>query len=291
MNGGSEPLPQNAPAWQAPPSNGREQETNSSGREQETNSNDHGQENMLNRFDLKVQKWIDGHTTTPNGEPDAVLHTIEVDDELEDLARSFFDRSPHGYKIRLHIGSALEVVPRLFRELGGRQFDLVFIDGDKREYPAYYKMLMGDATAAMENHKARPMVRHGGIILADNVLWYGKVVNLPEMSEAAGGSGSHEGSGADGTVEASEAHECSDAPNKSKLPNVPKSHDEPGTLERLGTPDAPKSPNTQKSPDAPKSPDRHTAGIVEFNRLVVSDPRVENVILPLRDGINMIRVK
>ncbi len=63
-------------------------------------------------------------------EEGAVLHTTEVDDELEPLARSFFDRSPHGAKIRLHIGSALDIAPTL-----GGTFDLVFIDGDKREYP------------------------------------------------------------------------------------------------------------------------------------------------------------
>ena len=56
------------------------------------------------------------------------LHTTEVDDELEPLAQSFFDRSPHGSKIRLHIGSALAIAPAL-----GGVFDLVFIDGDKRE--------------------------------------------------------------------------------------------------------------------------------------------------------------
>ena len=67
------------------------------------------------------------------------LHTIEVEDELEELAQSFFDRSPHGAKIRLHIGSALDIAPAL-----GMEFDLVFIDGDKREYPDYYRMLMGD---------------------------------------------------------------------------------------------------------------------------------------------------
>ena len=68
------------------------------------------------------------------------LHTIEVEDELEELAQSFFDRSPHGAKIRLHIGSALDIAPALSME-----FDLVFIDGDKREYPDYYRMLMGTA--------------------------------------------------------------------------------------------------------------------------------------------------
>ena len=69
-------------------------------------------------------------------EEGAELHTVEVDDELEEFIRSYFDRSAHGGKIRLHIGSALDIAPKL-----GGEFDLVFIDGDKREYPAYYRML------------------------------------------------------------------------------------------------------------------------------------------------------
>ncbi len=131
-----------------------------------------------------------------------VLHTVEPDDELESLARSFFDRSPNRDKIRLHIGSALEVAPAL-----GVRFDLVFIDGDKREYTRYYRMLMDQG-----------LVRSGSYILADNVIWYGKVTE-----PAARG-------------------------------------------------------------------DRHTADIRAFNELVQQDPRVENVILPLRDGMTLIRV-
>ena len=157
----------------------------------------------------------------------AEIHTVEIDDELEDLAQSFFERSSHGAKIRLHIGSALEVVPELVRQLG-RPFDMVFIDGDKREYPAYYRMLMGDEQAAADptapkttSTASPPMVRSGSIILADNVLWYGKVAE----------------------------------------------------------------------PDTIKQADRMSRGIIEFNRLASADPRVENVILPLRDGINLIRVK
>lgn len=142
-----------------------------------------------------------------------VIHTVEIDDELEDIARSFFDRSPHGYKIDLHIGSALDVVPRLSAQLG-RPFDMVFIDGDKREYLDYYRMIMGDGGAPS-------MVSTGTIILTDNVLWYGKVAE----------------------------------------------------------------------PDAIKQADHMSHSIIEFNRLVATDPRVENVILPLRDGINLIRVK
>ncbi len=152
----------------------------------------------------------------------AEIHTVEVDDELEDIARDFFARSPHGHKIHLHIGSALDVVPQLVGPQSGGDgaFDLIYMDGDKREYPDYYRMVMGDGGGAA-------MVRSGAIILTDNVLWYGKV---------AGTGG--------GECEMSQ-----------------------GSL------------------------DRHTAGIVEFNRLVATDPRVENVILPLRDGINLIRVK
>ena len=135
------------------------------------------------------------------------LHTTEVDDELEPLAQSFFDRSPHGSKIRLHIGSALAIAPAL-----GGVFDLVFIDGDKREYPDYYRMLMGD-------DGRRPLVRSGSVLIADNILWSGKVVEPVARS------------------------------------------------------------------------DRHTQALLEFNRMAAADPRVENVSLPLRDGLNLIRVK
>ncbi len=136
-------------------------------------------------------------------EEGATIDTCEVDDELEPLAQSFFDRSAHGHKITLHIGSALKIAPTL-----GKQFDLVFIDGDKREYPAYYDMLMD-----------KGLVHSGSVMLADNILWYGKVVQ-------------------------------------------PVAHN-----------------------------DHHTQALIEFNRKVVEDSRVESVILPLRDGINIIRVK
>jgi len=137
----------------------------------------------------------------------AQLDTIEVDDELEQLAQSYFDRSPHGAKIRLHIGSALDIAPTL-----GTQFDLVFIDGDKREYPAYYRMLLGDGGG-------EALVHSGSLLIADNILWSGKVAE-------------------------------------------PIAHN-----------------------------DRHTQALVEFNRMAVEDPRVENVIVPIRDGLNLIRVK
>ncbi len=88
----------------------------------------------------------------------AELHTVEVDDEQEEFIRSYFARSPHGDKITLHIGSALEIAPKL-----GGEFDMVFIDGDKREYPAYYRMLMGD-------DGGRRLVHGGSVLIADNIL-------------------------------------------------------------------------------------------------------------------------
>ena len=128
------------------------------------------------------------------------LHTIEVDDELEAIAARYFARSGLGDRIFAHIGSALDLAPAL------GLFDLIFIDGDKREYPDYYRMAM------------RTLVRSGSYLLADNILWYGKVTE-------------------------------------------PAAHN-----------------------------DRHTKAIQEFNDLVAAD-RVENVILPIRDGLNLIRVK
>ena len=136
-------------------------------------------------------------------EEGAYIDTCEVDDELEMIAADFFERSGLGDKIRQHIGSALEIAPKL-----GEKYDLVFIDGDKREYTAYYEMLF----------EHNPL-HSNSFILADNILWYGKVVE--EVARK----------------------------------------------------------------------DKQTAEIVAFNEYVRNDSRVENVILPLRDGINLIRVK
>ena len=136
-------------------------------------------------------------------EEGAFIDTCEVDDELEMIAADFFERSGLGDKIRQHIGSALEIAPKL-----GEQYDLVFIDGDKREYTAYYEMLF--------EHN---LVHSNSFILADNILWYGKVVE--EVARK----------------------------------------------------------------------DKQTQEIIAFNEYVRNDSRVESVILPLRDGINLIRVK
>lgn len=152
-------------------------------------------------------------------EESGVIDTIEVNDELENIAKSFFDRSPHGHKINQHIGSALEIVPKL-----NAIYDLIFIDGDKREYSEYFKMIMGDSFTggvfSKENGTTHnPFVKSGSIIIADNILWYGKVVDLVSRKDV------------------------------------------------------------------------HTKSINDFNKLVFEDDRVENIIIPIRDGLNLIRIK
>lgn len=101
---------------------------------------------------------------------DAELHTVEIDDELEDFICEHFEASPRREQIHLHIGDAAMVVPQL-----GGQFDLVFIDANKRNYCDYYHLVM-------------PLVPVGGFIIADNTLWDGKVANLPQKidSQTAG---------------------------------------------------------------------------------------------------------
>ncbi len=133
-----------------------------------------------------------------NGE----VHTIEIDDELEDMIRANFALSEYGKRIRLYIGDAREILSRF----GDESFDMGFIDAGKKEYWEYYEATL-------------PKIRKGGIILVDNTLWYGKVV------------------------------------------------------------------------EEPKGNDRATKGIVDFNSKLALDDRVEKVIVPLRDGLTLIRKK
>lgn len=134
---------------------------------------------------------------------DGHLDTLEINDELEGLILEGFSRAGLRERISLHIGDCLDTLKR-FREEGREPYDLVFIDANKRDYPEYYELVFD-------------LVRPGGWILADNVLWDGKVALDP-------------------------------------LPQ-----------------------------------DRQTLGIDSFNRRVASDPRVESVIIPIRDGLNLIR--
>lgn len=91
--------------------------------------------------------------------PGGELYTFEINDEMEDFARGWFDASPYGSRIRFTVGDALTLVPAL-----GLDFDFVFIDGDKRQYADYY---------AMAKHHLAP----GGYIVTDNTLWDGHVVD------------------------------------------------------------------------------------------------------------------
>lgn len=131
---------------------------------------------------------------------DAQLHTIEINDELESLTRRYFKKAGVEDRIHLHIGDALSILPELEEE-----FDLVFIDANKRDYPAYYEAVFD---------KIKP----GGFILADNILWDGKVIDPKELAQ-----------------------------------------------------------------------DPQTRGVVAFNTRIRFDRRVENVILPIRDGLSIIR--
>lgn len=158
---------------------------------------------------------------------DGHLDTLELNDELEDLIREGFERAGVSDRISLHIGDCKKTLKGFNERLSAasgiasadrhesdtdtgaetrRLFDLAFIDASKREYCEYYDLVF-------------PLVRPGGWILADNVLWDGKV--------------------------------CAE------------------TI----------------------SQDRQTQGILAFNEMVAADPRVENVILPLRDGLSIIYKK
>jgi len=130
---------------------------------------------------------------------DGILHTIEINPELNVFSEKYFERSGLKYKIQQHTGNALNIIPEIDKE-----FDLVFIDADKENYLNYYKLVFDK-------------VKTGGFILADNALWDGKVI---------------------------------------------------------------KNPNQQ---------DKETKGIDEFNKHIQQDKRVENILLPLRDGIMMVR--
>lgn len=89
---------------------------------------------------------------------DGVLHTIDINEELVDFQRQFFDKSEYGKQIHQHLGNALDIIPNL-----DMTFDLIFIDADKDNYPNYFNCIIDKLNI-------------GGIILSDNVLWSGKVI-------------------------------------------------------------------------------------------------------------------
>lgn len=133
-------------------------------------------------------------------QPNGSLHTIDINEELLEIQRTYFDRSEYGKSIVQHLGDACEIIPKL-----DIVFDLVFIDAEKTEYDNYFEAAISKC-------------RSGSIILSDNVLWSGKVVE-PLMKN-----------------------------------------------------------------------DKATAALLAYNKKLVEDPRVESIMLPIRDGITLSRV-
>ncbi|MEC4115437.1 O-methyltransferase [Myroides phaeus] len=129
------------------------------------------------------------------------IDTIDIKEELIDFQRKHFDASPYGAQIHQHLGSALDIIPTL-----DKKFDLVFIDADKPNYSNYFHLIIDK-------------MNKGGVILSDNVLWSGKV--LEEIQEN----------------------------------------------------------------------DKSTVEIDKYNKLLKDDPRIETILLPIRDGLTISRVK
>lgn len=129
-----------------------------------------------------------------------IVHTIDIKEELVDFQRKYFDKSPWESQIVQHLGEAVDIIPTL-----ETKFDLVFIDADKENYLNYYELIV-------------PKMNKGGIILSDNVLWSGKVV------------------------------------------------------------------------EPLKEGDLSTKILLEYNQRLNNDPRVETVLLPIRDGLTVSRV-
>ena len=131
---------------------------------------------------------------------DGELHSIDINEELESRIRKYIKASEYKNQIHLHIGHALDLIPKLKLD-----FDLVFIDADKENYIKYYQLLIGQ-------------LKKGAIIIADNVLWSGKVLEKYEEL------------------------------------------------------------------------DPETKILVDYSRFIQNDPRVENILLPIRDGLMVARV-
>ena len=101
---------------------------------------------------------------------DSSLDTIEIDDEMKDVITENLKQSPHGKKVRLHIGDALEIM----NNWNPDEFDMALIDADKRSYSSYFKKLF-------------PLIRPGGFIIADNTLWDGHVIESQHHSSQTKG--------------------------------------------------------------------------------------------------------
>jgi caffeoyl-CoA O-methyltransferase len=130
---------------------------------------------------------------------DGALHTIDINEELKDISAKYIDMAGFKHQIIQHTGDACDVIPKL-----NESFDLVFIDADKKNYPHYFKILIDQ-------------LKTGAWIIADNVLWSGKVLNKVQENDSA------------------------------------------------------------------------TKALIEYNDMINNDPRVENFLLPIRDGLMISR--
>ena len=95
------------------------------------------------------------------------IHTVDINEELVDFQRKYFDRSEYGNQIFQHLGNAINIIPKL-----DKTFDLIFIDADKPNYVNYFHLIIDKLNT-------------GGIILSDNVLWHGKVVAPLDSKDAS----------------------------------------------------------------------------------------------------------
>ena len=129
------------------------------------------------------------------------IHTIDINEELEDFQRKYFDKSGFGNQITQHVGNAIDIIPTI-----DASFDLIFIDADKPNYSNYFHLVID---------KLNP----GGIILSDNVLWHGKVIEDVDEKDIS------------------------------------------------------------------------TKAVLEYNTLLKNDPRIETVVLPIRDGLTISRMR
>jgi len=129
-----------------------------------------------------------------------IIHTIDINEELYDFAQKYFDASPYRTHIKQYTGNALDIIPKL-----NTSFDLIFIDADKPNYLNYFNIIIDK-------------VNKGGIILSDNVLWSGKVLDTSFKKE-----------------------------------------------------------------------DLSTPALIKYNKLLKEDPRIETVLLPIRDGLTISR--
>lgn len=100
--------------------------------------------------------------------PDGRIISCEINPDNARIAQGFIDRSPHRDKIEIRLGAALDTL----QQLRGERFDFIFIDADKENYPAYYELVL-------------PLLPPGGIVVADNVLWSGRVLDPRQPSDYA----------------------------------------------------------------------------------------------------------